>query len=139
MYPIRNFNFTLEIDGITMGFNSVSGHDLKVKEVPYREGNHATNNVQKFPGLTEYGNITLKRGTDTNPALFKWISDVSSGTLVRKTATLTAMSYDKAPAAVWKIINAWPVSYTVSDFKGDGNEVVFETLVLAHEGMTRDK
>lgn len=139
MVPIRNYNFLLEIDGIQMGFSEVSGHDAKVKEIQYREGNSAVNTARKLPGLTEYGQITLKRGVDTNPALFKWIQDTSSGKIVQKTVTITSLGDDKTPAAIWKCINAWPVSYTISDFNALGNEVVIETLVFTHEGLTRDK
>jgi phage tail-like protein len=139
MYPIRNFKYAMEIDGIQLGFSEVSGYDSKVKEITYREGNEALNNVIKLPGLMEYGQITLKRGVDESQVLFNWINETGSGKITKKTVTLTAMGDDGQPAAVWKVINAWPVSYTVSDFKGDGNEVVLETLVLTHEGMTRDK
>lgn len=139
MYPIRNFKFTLEVDGMMMGFSDVSGYDAKIKEIEYREGNHAAGTVRKLPGLMEHGKITLKRGTDDNMALSRWISDAGAGKEVSKTVTLTAMGDDGKPAAIWKVINAWPVEYTLAEFKGTGNEVVMETLVLTHEGMTRDR
>jgi phage tail-like protein len=139
MYPIRNFKYTLEIEGIQLGFSDVSGYDAKVKEITYREGDEALNTLRKLPGLMEYGQITLKRGTDDSQALFEWINDIGNGKITKKTVTLTAMDDEGSPAAVWKVINAWPVSYNVSEFKGSGNEVTIETLVLTHEGMTRDK
>ena len=40
-------------------------------------------------------------------------------------------------AASWKVINAWPIKYTVSDFNAASNEIAVETLELAHEGISR--
>lgn len=138
MIPVRNYKFKLEIDGTELGFAEISGYDAKIKEIQYREGNYTVNTARKLPGLTEYGQITLKRGTDTTLTLFKWINDVSTGNIQTKTVTLTALGDDGSMAASWKVINAWPVSYNISEFQGTGNEVVMETLVLTHEGMTRD-
>ena len=140
MFPIRNFNFTLEMDGITLGFSEVSGYDAKVQEITYREGNHGPNTVRKLQGLLEYGQITLKRGADdASKVLFDWLNQADSKEIDRKTVTITALGDDKQPAASWKVIKAWPVNYSISDSKGDGNEIVIETLVLTHEGMVRDK
>lgn len=139
MFPIRNFNYTMTIDGIDLGFSEVSGYDAKVQEIPYREGNHGPNTVRKLQGLLEYGQITLKRGTDdVSGVLFDWLNEADSKEVTRKTVTVTALDDEKKPAASWRVINAWPVNYSISDFKGDGNEVVVETLVLTHEGMVRE-
>lgn len=139
MFVLRNFNFILEVDGLQTGFSEVSGIDAKIKPITYREGTFPANTVAKLSGLTEYGDITLKRGITDNMDLFNWINDVANGKVERKTVTLTALSEDRTPIAIWKMIEAWPVSYTVNEFKGDGNEISIETLVLTHEGMTRDQ
>lgn len=139
MFILRNFKFILEVDGLQTGFSEVSGIDQKVKEIPYREGTFPANTVAKLPGLTEYGNITLKRGVTDNMDLYNWINDITNGTIERKTVTLTVMNDANDPVAIWKMIEAWPVKYNVNEFKGDGNEITIETLELAHEGMTRDQ
>ena len=36
----------------------------------------------------------------------------------------------------WVLENAWPTKITVTDLKGDGNEVAIETLEIAHEGLS---
>ena len=60
--PLRNFRFRLEIDGITpAGFSEASGFDVSIDAIDYREGNEPTH-VRKLPGLTKYGNVTLKWG-----------------------------------------------------------------------------
>ena len=49
--------------GTRIGFTEVSGLDFETKVIEYREGSSPLFNKGKQPGLTEYKNITLKRGT----------------------------------------------------------------------------
>ena len=60
--PLRNFRFRLEIGGINEAhFSEVTGFDITSDAIDYREGDDPTH-VRKLPGLTKYGNVTLKRG-----------------------------------------------------------------------------
>ena len=60
--PYRNFNFLVEIDGVTQaGFSDVSGFGATTDPIEYREGGENTT-VRKLPGTTKYSNITLKWG-----------------------------------------------------------------------------
>ncbi len=62
-YPLPKFHFQLDWGGTRIGFTEVSGLDFETKVIEYREGSSPTYNKTKQPGLTEYKNITLKRGT----------------------------------------------------------------------------
>lgn len=137
MFPQRNFRFKLEIDGLEAGgFSEVSGYDASVDVIEYREGDEVTT-PRKLPGLTKYGNITLKQGASDSLVLFDWLNDISTGTIEMKTVTLTALDDEGNPSASWQIINAWPMRYQAPDFNGTGSEVAIETIEIAHEGMTR--
>ena len=60
--PLRNFSFRVEIDQITQAFFSEAAIGETTNEpIDYREGIDPTH-VRKLPGLTKYGNITLKWG-----------------------------------------------------------------------------
>ena len=68
--PYRNFNFLVEIDGITQaGFSDVTGFDVTVEPIEYREGGQP-NNMRKLPGKAKFGNITLKRGITDSAELY---------------------------------------------------------------------
>lgn len=136
-HPLRNFRFRLEIDGLEVaGFSEVSGFDASIDVVEYREGDHVTT-PRKLPGLTKYGNITLKWGISDSMVLYEWLKGISDGQIERKTVTLTAIDEAGDDAASWRLIEAWPVKYNAPDFNGLGSEVAIETLEIAHEGLER--
>lgn len=138
MIPYRNFRFKLEIDGLEAGgFSEISGIDINVDVVEYREGDYPVTTPRKLPGLTKYGNITLKWGLTDSMVLYEWINDITEGTIEQKTVTITGLDETGNPTASWQLINSWPVKYTAPDFNGLGAEVAFESLELAHEGVTR--
>ncbi|CAJ1317740.1 MULTISPECIES: phage tail protein [Paenibacillus] len=137
--PYRNFRFKMEVGSITQaGFTEVSGYDSTVEIVEYREGNEVTT-PRKLPGLTKYGNITLKWGVTDSTELYKWLEDCSNGTITRQDVTITAIDETGQDKAAWQIIQAWPTKYTAPNFNGSGKEVAIETIELAHEGMKRSK
>lgn len=138
-YPIRNFRFRLVIDGITQaGFTEVSGFDVTIDAIDYREGDKETH-VQKLPGLTKFGNITLKWGTTDSTELFEWHRSVVDGRFKRRNFSIIAVDEAGNDSAQWDVFNAWPTRYHVPDFNAKGNDVAIETLEIAHEGVKRVK
>lgn len=140
--PFRNFRFKVEIDGIENGwFSEASGFDVSVDMAEYRAGDDPVRTKRKLPGLAKYSNITLKRGVTTDMSIYNWAVKIpTTGECERKTVTLKLMDINgDSEVAVWQVVQAWPVKYSVTEFKGQGNEVVFESLELAHEGMTKTK
>ncbi len=136
--PIRNFRFKIECDGVQNGgFSEVSGFDLSIDVIEYREGGEPTT-PRKLPGLTKYSNITFKAGVvDQN--LYTWIIECVGGTIERKDLTLNAYGEEDADTVIasWTIENAWPVKYTAPDFNATGNDVAVESLEIAHESLKR--
>jgi len=45
------------------------------------------------------------------------------------------LNAQREEVARWNFFNASPGRYDVSDLTGQGNEVVIETIEIAHEGM----
>lgn len=136
-HPYRNFRFRLEIDGLEAGgFSDVTGFDATMDVIEYREGDDVIT-PRKLPGLIKYGNVTLKWGTSDSMVLYEWLNDIAEGTVERKTVTITSIDEAGDDAASWQLINSWPVKYTAPDFNASGSEVAFESMELAHEGLTR--
>lgn len=135
--PYRNFRFRVEVEGLEQaGFNEVSGFDASVDVIEYREGNELTT-PRKLPGLTKYGNITLKWGTTDSVELYEWLQECVEGTIERKTITIIALDEEGNDVATWQVIEAWPVRYTAPSFNGLGAEIAVEMLEFAHEGLLR--
>lgn len=135
--PYRGFRYRVEIEGITQaGFSEVSGYNTSLDVIEYREGNERTT-PRKLPGLTKYGNITLKWGVTDSMDMYKWIENAVNGKIERKTVTIISINEEGTDVATWQIIEAWPAKYTAPNFNAKGNEVAIESLELAHEGLTR--
>lgn len=138
--PFRNFRFRLEIDGIEQaGFSEAAVPDTSSDPIEYREGNEETT-VRKLPGLTKYGNLTLKWGITDSKALYEWRKLVIQGKMsdARKNVAVILQDEEGNDAARWNFKSAWPSKYDAPDLNAKGNDVGIETLEIVHEGMERD-
>jgi phage tail-like protein len=139
--PLRNFRFRLEIDQITQGyFSEVAIGESTTEPIDYREGNEPAH-VRKLPGLTKYGNITLKWGVTDSMELHDWHKKVVAGQIKDQRKKVKIIVIDEAGAdkASYVVTDAWPTKYDPSDLNGKGNEVFIEVLELANEGIERTR
>jgi phage tail-like protein len=135
--PLRNFRFRLEIDGITQaGFSEASGFDVSIDAIDYREGNEPTH-VRKLPGLTKYGNVTLKWGITDSMDLYNWHQQIVAGDIERKNVAIVVIDEAGSDKARFEITDAWPMKYDPMDLNAKGNDVSVETLELCNEGVKR--
>jgi phage tail-like protein len=135
--PLRNFRFRLEIAGITEAhFSEVTGFDITSDVIDYREGDEPTH-VRKLPGLTKYGNITLKRGVTDSMDIYNWYKDIVAGKIERKTIAIIVRDELGDDKARFNITQAWPSKYDPMDLNAKGNDVSIETLELVNEGVER--
>jgi phage tail-like protein len=138
--PYRSFRFLVEIDGIVQGgFSEATVPDTTTDIVEYREGNEPPT-LRKLPGLTKFGNISLKWGV-TDLVVYNWRKLVEDGKMkdARKNIAINIMNEDGTPGARWEFHNAWPSKYKAPDLSAKGNDVAVETMEIAHEGMKRVK
>jgi phage tail-like protein len=135
--PLRNFRFRLEIDGINEAhFSEVSGFDTTTDAIDYREGDDPTH-VRKLPGLTKYGNVTLKRGITDSIDLYNWYKDVVAGKIRRVKVAIVVLDEEGKDKARFEITEAWPSKYDPMDLSAKGNDVAIETMELVNEGVVR--
>jgi phage tail-like protein len=135
-YPIPKFHFQVQWGGTRIGFTEVTGLDMQLEAIEYREGSSPQYSKIKMPGLHKFSNITLKRGTFSGDVEFySWLKTVNLNTIERRDLVISLLNENHEPVITWKAINAWPVKVQASDLKADGNEVAIETLELAHEGL----
>jgi phage tail-like protein len=136
--PLASFNFILEIDGIVKaGFSEVTGLNAEANVIEYREGTDA-NVPRKLPGLSKFGNITLKRGISQDKDLFNWHKTVMDGDIRRDESMSVVLLDEKRQEVVrWNLRNAWPAKYTGPDLKANANEMAIESVEIAHEGVER--
>lgn len=136
LYPLPKFHFIVEWGGKRLGFTEVTGLDMQVEAIEYREGNSKEYSKIKMPGMHKFSNITLKRGSVTgDKEFFAWINTVNLNLVERRDLSISLLNEKHEPVFTWKVKNAFPVKVQASDLKSDGNEVAVETIELAHEGL----
>ncbi|HVO74686.1 MAG TPA: phage tail protein [Ignavibacteriaceae bacterium] len=136
-YPLPSFHFKVEWGGNRIGFSEVSGLSVETSVIEYREGGSPDYSVIKMPGLKKYNNITLKRGMiKGDNDFFNWWNSQLAGTAERRDIVISILDQEHAPAAVWKARNAFPVKIEWGPLNASGNEIVIESMEIAHEGLT---
>jgi phage tail-like protein len=135
--PYANFNYLLEIDGITnAGFSECSGLNIENTPIEYREGNDALT-PHKQPGLMKYGNITLKRGITQNAELVTWLKTVSDGDIERRNVSIVLQDELHQEKVRWNLLEAWACKWMGPDLKANASEIAIESLEICHEGLER--
>jgi phage tail-like protein len=137
-YPLTALHFLVSWgdSNTTVAFSEVSGLTLESEPIEYRGGDDITLTVRKIPGLKKYGNVTLKRGVMTSEnGFWEWWNTIQSGTVERRTVTISLLNEKHEPVMTWEIQQAWPVKVEGPSLNAKGNEIAVETLEFAHEGM----
>lgn len=136
-YPLPKFHFQVQWGGERIGFTEVTGLDIQVEAIEYREGSSPEYSKVKMPGMHKFSNLTLKRGTMTGDSdFYKWINEISLTEVRRRDIVISLLNERHAPVMTWKAKQAFPVKVQASDLKSDGNEIAIETIELAHEGLS---
>jgi phage tail-like protein len=135
--PYASQNFLLEIQGITKaGFSECTGLNAETNVIEYREGGDDIV-TRKLPGLSKFGNVTLKTGLTTDNSLFTWHKDVMDGNITRQNVSIIVLDEGRNEQVRYNLINGWPSKYTAPDLKANANEIAIEAIEIAHEGMVR--
>jgi len=136
-YPPVGFYFRVDVGNMTGGsesnFQEVSGLNFKfgVKEVPEGGENRF---IHKFPSPAKYENLVLKRGMLIGSPLITWAqTSIGQFTFSPVTVVISLMDEKSTPIASWKLINAYPVGLKISEFKGQENAIVVESLELSFD------
>jgi len=138
--PARNFNFLVELDGITRAsFIECSGLDATTEVIETREGGENTT-VRKIPGKTTYSDITLKWGITDSDELWLWRQQIIDGNVQRKSGSIVIFDLGNVrEVARWDFADAWPTKWEGPSLNATAHELAIETLVIAHEGLKRVK
>ena len=136
LWPLPKFYFQVKWDSQVMSFQEVSGLDVQSEEIKYRAGDSPVFSVIKMPGMTKYGNVTMKKGIFKGDNKFwDWISQIKMNTIKRLPVTISLLDEEGKPTMVWTLSNAWPTKVSGTDLKAEGNEVAIETIEIVHEGL----
>lgn len=137
-WPMPKFRFEVDLGTELKGiaFQEVSGMDVENQIIEYRKSNSPLFSTEKMPGITKYGNITMKRGAFVNNNTFwKWYNEIKMNTIKRQTILIKLLNEMGQVTMEWQLNNAWPTKISSTDLKSDGNEIAIDTLEIAHEQL----
>lgn len=144
IYPPTSFFFRInfedrELDTET-SFQSVTGLSVDMQTETLKEGGE--NRFEHIlPVRTKYSPLVLKRGVLKDSEMVKWCMDAILKFDIRpvnllvnllhvKTPDLSQPTAGSEPLISWKVINAWPKKWSVSEFNAEQNSLAIETLEL---------
>ena len=134
---IGNFNFRVEIEGITVGaFRNVEGLESETEIIEFQDGDDII--LRKRPGRTKYANIVLKKGYIATRDLWEWRRSVIEGHVERKSGSIVLLGDDgQTELARYNFYEAWPSKWKGFTLDGKGNDVNVEEIELAVERIER--
>lgn len=138
-WPMPKFRFEVDLGTELKGvaFQEVSGMDAETQIIEYRASNNPLFSTEKMPGITKYGNVTMKRGVFVNDNTFwNWYNEIKMNTIKRRVVLIKLLDEGGKVTMQWTLSNAWPTKITSTDLKSDGNEVAVDTIEIAHEQLT---
>jgi phage tail-like protein len=142
--PYGAYNFVVTITGVAddgatvkAGCSEVSGLEVEVTPIDYRTGNEPPRH-RKYCGLQKYMNITLKRGMTGDIAMWNWIRNAMKGQVLRAQGSIVMHDEAHRPVLRWNFTRGWPCKYTGPGYNAANSETAFETVEIAHEGLSID-
>lgn len=137
-FPYAQFNFILEAEGLTGGFQDISGISLDVTVTEYRTGDSKVNAPIKVNTLHKVGDVTLKRGVVGADSFWKWINTLMVGKKDARGSKVTIKLMDEtneSAVMTWVLQEARPIKYTAPSLSAKGTEIAIEELTLAYERL----
>src|ERR1700754_3445422 len=130
LFPAIRFELKVDALGDIGNYTQVQGLNGTMDVMEYPEGGR-NDFVHKLPTRIKWGNITLKRGLTSEANLLNWFASNPEANSV----SLTAFDSEGQPLRTWSLTNAFPVKWTGPDVNAGGNDMMTESLEIAHHGI----
>lgn len=134
--PFRGFRYVVEMEGLVSGgFLRVKGLSREVRVESYKEGG-VNEYEHKLASNVTYPNLVLERGLALDD-LFKWAQAAADGLVQRRNLWIRLQDEANEKAWAWEVAHAIPVKWSASDLDATSQQVVMESLELAHHGLRK--
>lgn len=141
-YPLPVYNYRVDIGADTIAFSEVSGLEISVETITYKESQVASGiagpNVMHMPGASKPLTITMKKGfvvAKSVPVLYNWLKSTELNRIDKKDITVHLCDEKGISVVRWKVIDAFPTKLTAPSFNASSNEVAIETMELMASSM----
>ena len=141
-YPPVGFHFKVEFQGIgndnDVRFQSVGGLNVEYDTESIKEGGE-NRHEHKLPTRTKFSDLSLKRGMLTDSTVINWVKKALFDREFKPVQIIiTLLNPEHQPLKTWKVNNAWPRKWSISDLNANENSIVVETLELSYSFFTID-
>jgi phage tail-like protein len=132
-----NFNFRVEIQGLTVGaFRECSGLGSSIEVIENPAG--GMGHVAKQPGRIRYPNLVLKAGITSDSTLYTWHRQALEGNVRRLNGSVVQLDAGgRNEVARWNFTDGWPSKWDGPTYNAGANEIAVESMEIAHEGLVR--
>jgi phage tail-like protein len=133
--PFATFPFVGQWGDTHIGFSEVTGLDMESPVIEYRHSSTPGFSPIKLPEMRKFGNITLKRGIVHGSEFYNWVSTTKTDTAARRDLVISLLNEKNEPLLRWKVKNAVAAKIVGPQLGGAGNDVAFESIEVAHDGL----
>jgi len=139
-YPPWGFYYKVEF-GISgnnndVRFQSVSGLSVEYEYENFREGGE-NRFEHKLPVRTKYADMVLKRGMVADSEIINWFNRAFRDRLFEPTdINVILMTETGEPLRTWKVAQAIPKKWQVSDLNSTESALVIETMEITYRYFT---
>lgn len=140
-YPPWSFYYKVEFsiskNTNDVRFQAVSGLSVEYEYETFKEGGE-NRFEHKLPVRTKYADMVLKRGMlATNSDLLAWFLDAfQNRTFEPSDINVILLNEAGDPLRTWKVSQAIPKKWLISDLNANENAIVIETLELTYRYFT---
>lgn len=145
--PYKNFKFKVKWDGQYIpAISWVSALNRTTETIEHRDGSEP-NSFRRSPGLTVFDPIVIERGLSNDTAFEDWANlvfniqgDAGMSLLqYRKDIVIELYNLQGSKVMAYFVHRCWVSEYQpLSELNANGSTIVFERIVLQHEGWERD-
>jgi phage tail-like protein len=130
---------SLTIDGIEIAQFSEIAISSEVEPVELVERSGDKFLVRRLPGKRKPPTVTLKRGKNKDMGIFAWHQAAAGGQSAAASKNCTLTMFDAAGNAVarYHLENAWPSKLEIGGLKAGASEVLYETVILMCDDLSR--
>jgi phage tail-like protein len=130
----------LDKEAVETRFQSVTGLSVDMQTEALKEGGE--NRFEHIlPVRTKYDPLVLKRGLVKDSKLVNWVNEALLNFNIQPMDLLVHLlhlprseaqppSEEKEPLMSWKVINAWPKKWSISEFNAEQSAIAIETLEM---------
>ena len=139
-YPPLGFYYKVEF-GISSNsndvrFQSVSGLSVEYEYENFKEGGE-NRFEHKLPVRTRYADLVLKRGMVVDSEIINWFNNAFRDRQFEATDINVILMNEKGePLRSWKVAQAIPKKWVVSDLSSTDSSLVIETMEITYRYFT---